>query len=78
MKTKKDQSEETLSFSLWTVAGALIPKTKDLAHAGVRQVWMHPPSTGGPVLRLRSRRALSPAPLQEHETTPLACHLKTN
>ena len=49
-----------MSFSLWTLAGEVIPKTKGLAHASVCQARMHPPSKGGPVLGLRSRRAPIP------------------
>ena len=78
MNTKKDQSEEPMSFSLWTLAGKVIPKTKGLAHASARQARMLPPSKGGPVLGLRSRRALSPGPPEQAARTELACHLKTN
>jgi hypothetical protein len=66
-----------MSFSLWALACRVIPKRKSLAHVSVRQARMHPQSKGGSVLRLRSRRALSPAPPRQHETTLLACHLKT-
>ena len=45
---------------------------------GMRQARMRPQSKGGPVLRLRSRRALSPAPPPPHEPTTPACHLKIN
>jgi len=65
-----------MSFSLWAMACGVIPKAKGLAHKTVRQARMHPQSTGGPVLRLRSRRAVSPVPQQPHEGRQRACHLQ--
>ena len=62
MHIAPDGSPSKRSFSLGTVACEVIPKTEGLADAKVRQARMHPQSTGGPVLGLRSRRALSPVP----------------
>ena len=74
MNTKKDQTEPRMSFALWTLACGVSAQAQGLAHASVRQVWMHPQSKGGPVLGLRSRRALSPVPQPEHERRQPACH----
>ena len=66
-----------MSFLLGTMACGVIPKTEGLADARVRQARMHPQSTDGPVLRLRSRRALSPVPRTQFEPTGFPCHGKT-
>jgi hypothetical protein len=65
-----------MSFSLWPLACGVTPKTKSLAHSKVRQARMHPQSKDGSVLRLRSRRALSPAPSQQPERALRTCQLK--
>ena len=74
MNTTPYSSERKMSFSLWAMACGVI--SKGLADTRVRQARMHPQSTGGPVLRLRSRRALSPVPLKQFELTGSACHCK--
>jgi hypothetical protein len=78
MHTKEAPSEATMSFSLGTMACGVIPKAEGLAHGSVRQARMLPQSTGGAVLGLRSRRALSPGPREELERTRWACHPKRN
>jgi hypothetical protein len=77
MNTTPYSSEKKMSFSLWAMACGVIPKAEGLADARVRQARMHPQSTGGPVLRLRSRRALSPVPPDQFEPTDSSCHFKT-
>jgi hypothetical protein len=64
-----------MSFTLWTVACAGILKTTNPARTGgpngagcARQ------STDGPVLGLRSRRALSPVPRAQCNKTAGRCH----
>ena len=63
-----------MSFSLWAMACGVLPKAEGLADARVRQARMHPQSTGGPVLGLRSRRALSPVPREQCEPTGFSGH----
>ena len=63
-----------MSFSLWTLACEAFQKQKAWRNQKVRQARMHPQSKDGSVLRLRSRRALSPAPPPHHEHTMRACH----
>jgi hypothetical protein len=65
-----------MSFPLWTLACGVVPKIKSLAHIEIRQARMHPQSKDGSVLRLRSRRALSPAPSQQHERALWTCQLQ--
>ena len=67
---------KTMSFSHWAMACGVIPKTKSLAQREGSPGRMHSQSKDGPVLRLRSRRALSPAPPDQYERAQLACHLK--
>lgn len=74
MNTIPYWSEKKMSFSLWTMACEVIPKAEGLADARVRQARMHPQSTGGPVLRLRSRRALSPVPQGQVARRGFSCH----
>ncbi len=72
--TWKIQREGTLSFSLWTMACGLIPELEGLAQArACAKPRMGPQSTGGTVLRLRSRRALSPVPRQQCRSACRAC-----
>jgi hypothetical protein len=77
MNTTAYSRQNKMSFSLCTVSDGLIPKGEGLADTKVRQARMHPPSTGGPVLRLRSRRALSPVPPEQCGPVDLSCHCKT-
>ena len=65
-----------MSFSHWTLACGIIPKTKSLAQGHLRQAWMHPQSKDGPVLRLRSRRALSPGPREQLGRRPAFCQVQ--
>jgi hypothetical protein len=74
MNTTRYSGGKTMSFSLGTMACGIIPIEEGLADARVRQARMHPQSTGGPVLRLRSRRALSPVPQHQCEPTPSSGH----
>jgi len=64
-----------MSLSLWTMAcGAIGPRSQSLAHVAAYQARMHPQSTGDPVLRLHSCRALSPESRRQSNRTPTACH----
>ena len=67
---------KAMSFSLCTLACESSQKQKAWRNEKVRQARMHPQSKDGSVLRLRSRRALSPAPPDQHERAHFACHLK--
>jgi hypothetical protein len=76
MSTTTRPMVKTMSFALWTLACESRPKTESLPE-NLGQARMHPQSKGGSVLRLRSRRALSPAPPQQLEPAALPCQLKT-
>jgi hypothetical protein len=76
MNTQEDQRQETMSLSLWALACAVILQPKGLPQRLSGQAWMRPQSKGGPVLRLHSCRALSPAPRPEHEGANGPCHLQ--
>jgi hypothetical protein len=78
MNTPRDQSEEKMSFSLWAMAcGAVLYRNCGaLAKPAPGQGRMHPQSTDGAVLRLRSRRALSPTPCPQPELGQGICQLR--
>jgi len=76
MNIKKDPRDRTMSFSLWALVAESSLKTKGLARANAHQARMHPQSKDGSVLRLRSCRALSPAPPEQPERARWVCHLK--
>jgi hypothetical protein len=76
MNTKTRPMVKTMSFALCTLACESLPKTESLPE-NLGQARMHPQSKDGSVLRLRSRRALSPAPPQQLEPAALTCQLKT-
>ena len=64
-----------MTLSLRTVAcGAIRPGGNGLAHVTAHQARMHPQSTGGPVLRLHSCRALSPESQRQSTRTSAICH----
>ena len=65
-----------MSFPLGTLACGIIPKTKGLAQGDLRQAWMPPQSQDGPVLRLRSRRAVSPGPREQLGRWPAFCQVQ--
>ena len=65
-----------MSFSLWTLACESFQKQKAWRNQKVRQARMPPQSKDGSGLRLRSRRARSPAPPEQHERAHPACHLE--
>ena len=65
-----------MSFSPWTLVANHPKKQKAWRNQKVRQARMLPQSKDGSVLRLRSRRALSPAPQPQPRRAPSACHPK--
>lgn len=64
-----------MSFTLWTVACTGILKTTNPAWTrGPNGAGCTRQSTDGPVLGLRSRRALSPVPQRQCSKTADRCH----
>jgi hypothetical protein len=60
MNTKKDQSEETMSFSLWALACRVILQKKGPRRSRSVQARMHPQSKGGSVAQVALPQSLIP------------------
>jgi hypothetical protein len=64
---RASRGKKKMSFSLCTLVCRIILLEYSRANVKVRPARMHPQSKGDPVLRLRSRRALSPVPRAENK-----------
>jgi hypothetical protein len=65
--SRLSRAEKKMSFSLWPLVCRIILLEYSRANVTVRPARMPPQSKGDPVLRLRSRRALSPVSHAENK-----------